>query len=1060
MLPNLNPMTLPENIARTIRVFDSKVRRSILAFSLVCFSLLCVPMAAYAKEIDFNRDIRPILSAACYSCHGPDEESREADLRLDTHEGALADLGDHAAIVPGNPEESELMLRILSEDPDELMPPAETGDPLSEEEVDLLRRWIEEGAQWSEHWAFVAPKRPAVPAIADAAWMRNPIDAFVSERREQESVDSSVEADRISLLRRLSLDLIGLPPSLDQVDQFLKDNRADAYERQVERLLMSPHYGERWGRIWLDGARYADSDGYEKDLPRQVWFYRDWVINALNSDMPYDQFVIEQIAGDLLPNATQDQRVATGFLRNSMINEEGGADPEQFRMEAMFDRMDAIGSGVLGLTVRCSQCHSHKYDPLTHEEYYQMFAFLNNCHESKIAVYTPEEERKRQALFTGIREIESQLQHAHPDWSKRMAAWEQQRNAEAQPVWEVAKLKMTSFSGTKFFRQDDDSILSRGFQGVRDTPLAQTTTKLKKVTAMRLELLTDPNLPFGGPGRSLWGTCAISEIAVSVLPQNAPKTQKPIFVKFAHASSDLDLPEQPLESQFDNKTDVKRVTGSIAMAIDDKIETAWSINTDPGRRNQRRQAILTFAKPIAFPEGGNIDILFKQSHGGWNSDERQSNGAGRFRISFTSSPVPKADILPYNISEILKALPAKRTSQQAEQLFSYWRTTVPEWQEANARIEELWKQHPMGTSQLVLAERETPRKTHRLDRGEFLSPKEEIKPGVPKFLHPLPQDAPRTRLTFARWLVDPSSPTTARAIVNRVWQSYFGTGIVRSTSDLGSQSDPPSHQQLLDWLAVEFVEHGWSLKQLHRTIVLSATYRQSSDVSSELSASDPANRLLARGARFRVDAELVRDIALSASGLLNTKVGGPSVYPQAPEFLFLPPASYGPKTWSFAAGPASYRRALYTFQFRSVPYPSLQTFDAPSGDASCVRRARANTPLQALTTLNEPLFVECAKSLALRTVREGGDSDADRLTFAFRQCVSRPPTNAERKVLSQLLTEQTARFESGKLDPWLLAAIDAKNKPVLPPGTTPAQLAGWTAVSRVLLNLDETITKE
>ncbi len=1034
-------------------------RQCLVATGFSCLVLLSLPALSRADQIDFNRDIRPILSAACYSCHGPDDESREADLRLDTHDGALVDLDGHAAIVPGKPDESEVMRRILTEDPDERMPPAEGHEPLSEQEVDLLRRWIDQGARWSEHWAFVTPERPGVPENAEAAWFRNPIDAFVSARLKEAGLEPSQEADRISLLRRLSLDLVGLPPTIDQVDQFLKDNRLDAYERQVDRLLMSPHYGERWGRIWLDGARYADSDGFEKDLPRQVWFYRDWVINALNRDMPYDQFVIEQIAGDLLPNATQDQRVATGFLRNSMVNEEGGADPEQFRMEAMFDRMDAIGSGILGLTVRCSQCHSHKYDPLTQEEYYQMFAFLNNCHESQIAVYTPDEERRRQAVFSGIREVETQLISENPDWSKRMAKWELEFLAKPRAAWSVAELQMTS-TGTKYERQKDGSILSQGFVGAGAAPFMQTSTALQHITAMRLELLTDPTLPFGGPGRSLWGTCAISEVEVTVSPQSGPNAHQQTKVKFARATADLSLPEQPLESHFDNKKETKRVTGPVEMAIDGKVETAWNLNAGPGLRNQSRHAVLTFAKPISFPEGAKFSITLRQSHGGLNSDDRHANSAGRFRISFTDSPDTAAVPLPNKVRQIFGILPAKRTTEQTERLFSYWRTTVIEWQAANVRIEELWKQHPMGTSQLVLAQRETPRDTHRLERGDFLSPQEKLEPGVPKFLHPLPKDAPLKRLTFARWLVDPNSPTTARAIVNRVWQAYFGTGIVSSTSDLGSQSEPPSHQRLLDWLAVEFMEHNWSLKQLHRTIVLSATYRQSSDVSAGLGASDPANRLLARGPRFRVDAELVRDIALSASGLLNAKIGGPSVYPQAPKFLFLPPASYGPKTWNYAAGPDCYRRALYTFQFRSVPFPSLQTFDAPNGDASCVRRARANTPLQALTTLNEPLFVECAKALALRTVLEGGKTDAERLSYAFRQCVSRRPTSAEQKVLTALLTKQTARFDSGELDPWLLAATDAENKPQLPAGTTPAQLAGWTVVSRVLLNLDETISKE
>ena len=780
--------------------------------------------------------------------------------------------------------------------------------------------------------------------------------------------------------------------------------------------------------------------------------------------MPYDQFVIEQIAGDMLPKATQDQRVATGFLRNSMINEEGGADPEQFRMEAMFDRMDAIGSGVLGLTARCSQCHNHKYDPLTQAEYYQMFAFLNNCHESQIAVYTPAEERKRQVLFAEIRAVEAKLRSDHPDWAEQMAAWEQRLNSQPEAVWVVPPPEVHS-GGTKYYPQDDRSVTVEGYAPTKHKMTVGVESQMQNITAIRLELMNDPNLPYGGPGRSLWGTCAITEFDVSATPLSDPKPDKPTMDKatkreFASATADISLPEKPLEDLFDNLEDVKRVTGPIEMAFDGKIETAWSINTDPGRRNQPREAVFTFAEPISYAEGARLSIEIKQVHGGWNSDDRQANCFGRFRLSLTSSPNPVANPVPNEVQKILDISPDQRTTLQTERVFSYWRSTVPEWQEANDRIEALWGQHPEGISQLVLAEREKPRKTHRLDRGDFLSPKEQVEPGVPSFLHSLPEGKSPNRLAFARWLVDRRSPTTARAIVNRVWQEYFGIGIISTASDLGSQGEPPSHPELLDWLAVEFMEHQWSLKHLHRQIVHSATYRQTSDVSADLVARDRSNRLLARGPRFRIHAESVRDVALFASGLLNPKVGGPSVYPDAPEFLFKPPASYGPKTWAYSTGADRFRRAMYTFSFRSVPYPPLQSFDSPSANESCVRRARSNTPLQALTTLNEPLFVDCAKALALRTVREGGETTEDRLTYAFRRCTSRRPTSTERKVLTDLLAKQIARCESGELDPWQLAAINLEQKSDLPAGTTPSQLAGWTAVTRVLLNLDETITKE
>jgi len=1022
-------------------------------------SLLLLSLTGTAGEIDFARDVRPILSSECFHCHGPDEESREADLRLDTLAGSRADLGDYAAVVPGDPENSELLRRITSHDPDLKMPPGESGEGLSGEEVAVLRQWIEQGAKWSEHWAFVPPRRPEIPKTATDNWVQNPIDSIVLARLEQEQLVPSHVANRATLLRRLSLDLTGLLPTIEEVDAFLLDNRPDAYQRQVERLLLSPHYGERWGQVWLSAARYADSDGYEKDKPRDVWFFRDWVINSLNDDMPYDQFVIEQIAGDMLPDATQDQRVATGFLRNSMINEEGGAHPEQFRMEAMFDRMDAIGSSVLGLTASCSQCHSHKYDPLTHTEYYQMFAFLNNCHESQIAVYTPAEERQRQVLFAEIRAIETKLQSDHPDWAEQMAAWEQQLKSQPKVTWVVPPPKAKS-DGTKYYVQDDLAITVEGFAPAKHTMTVEFDTQMQNVTAIRLELMNDPNLPYGGPGRSILGTCAISEFEVSTSPHSGPGTGTATRQKFATATADISLPKKPLEDIFDNKKDVQRVTGPVEMAMDGKIETAWGINAGPGRRNQPREAVFAFSKPVSSPEGTHFSIEIKQHHGGWNSDDRQANCFGRFRLALTNSPNPVANPIPGEVQKILDISPSERTAQQTDRVFSYWRSTVSEWQDANNHIEALWSQHPEGISQLVLAERKKRRQTHRLDRGDFLSPKEPVEPGVPDFLHPLPEGEPLTRLTFARWLVDRRSPTTARAIVNRVWQEYFGIGISSTASDLGSQGEPPSHPELLDWLAVEFMEHDWSFKHLHRQIVHSATYRQTSDVSAELLARDPSNRLLARGPRFRIDAELVRDVALFASGLLNPKVGGPSVYPDAPKFLFEPPASYGPKTWAYSTGTDRFRRAMYTFSFRSVPYPPLQSFDSPSANASCVRRSRSNTPLQALTTLNEPLFVDCAKALALRTVCEGGETVDDRLTYSFRRCASRRPTSAERKVLTDLLAKQITRCEGGELDPWQLAAIDLQHKPELPIGITPSQLAGWTVVSRVLLNLDETITKE
>ncbi|HEX7447138.1 MAG TPA: PSD1 and planctomycete cytochrome C domain-containing protein [Pirellulales bacterium] len=1027
----------------------------------VALAVLSVGAAAVAAEepVDFARDVRPIISAACFKCHGPDEKERKADLRLDTQEGALADLGGHAAVVPGQPEQSEAVRRMLSTDADEHMPPADSGKTVTPEQVALVRRWISEGAKWSGHWAFTAPRRPDLPGVDESAaqWVRNAIDAFVLARLKQEGLPPSPQADRTTLLRRLSLDLIGLPPSIAEVDAFLADDSPDAYEKQVERLLKSPHYGERWGRHWLDAARYADSDGYEKDKSRQVWFYRDWVIDALNRDLPYDQFLIEQIAGDLLPDATQAQRVATGFLRNSMINEEGGVDPEQFRMEAMFDRMDAIGKGMLGLTIQCAQCHNHKFDPLTQREYYQLFAFINDAHEATIAVYTPDEQMRRADLFRRIGEIEADLQHRHANWSEQMARWEDQVKAN-QPEWTVVQPEVEEIStgGQKYLPLGDGSLLAQGYAPTKHRVKITARTETKNITAFRVELLMHPDLPRGGPGRSVKGTGALTEFQVDAAPADAP--DKVEHVKLAKATADIELPETPLDAIHDDRSGRRRVTGPVAFALDGKDETAWGIDAGPGRRNQPRKAVFVAEKPIAHPAGAVLTFYLQQNHGGWNSDDNQNCNLGRIRLSITTAPDASADPLPAAVRELLAVPREQRTPAQAAALFSYWRATVPEWQAENAAIEELWRQHPEPTTQLVLAARQEHRPTHRLDRGDFLKPREAIEPGVPSFLHSLPNGAPLNRLTFARWLADRNSPTTARSIVNRVWQSYFGVGLVSTSEDLGLQSEAPSHPSLLDWLAVEFMDRGWSLKALHRLLVNSNTYRQSSRVTPELYARDPYNRLLARGPRFRVEAEIVRDVALAASGLLNARLGGPSVYPPAPEFLFQPPTSYGPKVWRQETGDDRYRRAIYTFRYRSVPYPALQTFDAPNGDFSCVRRARSNTPLQALVTLNEPLSIECAQALAWRTLKEGGTEDASRLRYAFRRCLAREPADAEQQELLGLLARTIKHVSEGWTDANTVAG-GGSSRP-LPPGVNPTQLAAWTIVSRVLLNLDEVITKE
>ena len=1025
-----------------------------------------VPPAA-TQPVEFTRDIAPIFASHCYSCHG--SKRQESGLRLDEKAGAFqgGDTYGSGAIVPGRSAESVLVQAVAQVHPDLKMP--KKGERLTASEVGLLRAWIDQGAVWPEaaaggkdtrnHWAFRAPVKPPVPTPRTKDWARSPIDQFILARLEKEHLKPSPEADRVTLLRRLHLDLTGLPPTIEEVDAFLADPSPEAYAREVERLLKSVHYGERWGRYWLDAARYADSDGYEKDMSRQVYFYRDYVIGAFNRDLPYNQFLVEQLAGDQLPHPTQDQMVATGFLRNSMLNQEGAIDPEQFRMDAMFDRIDAVGKAMLGLTIQCCQCHNHKYDPFSQEEYYRLFAFLNNDHEARPAVYTVEEQNKIASIEQGTRAIEAELKQRTPDWANRMAAWEDEVSKD-QPQWHVIwPLYHVGDNDQRYYELKDQSLLAAGYAPTKMNATFRNTNQLTGITAFRLELLTDPNLPFGGPGRSFMGTCALTEFGVEVADAHQPTNK--VKVKWARATTDYDQPVHPLEMNFYDKSTNSRSTGPLKFAWDNDDNTAWGIDAGPGRRNTDRQAVFVTDKPVGYEQGSVFTFFLKQNHGGWNSDDHMNNNLGRFRLSVSSASNAVADPLPSGVRTILSQTPrSERTPSQQAAVFSYWRTTVPEWKEANARIEQLRDEWPAGATALTLLTREEMRDTRVLKRGDWLKPTKSVSPGVPAVLNPLPPNAPPTRLTLALWLASDQAPTTARVFVNRVWQAYFGTGIVATPEDFGTQCEAPSHPELLDWLACEFMEHGWSVKYLHRLIANSATYRQSSRVTTEAYERDPYNRLLARGPRFRVEGEIVRDVALAASGLLNPKVGGRSLMPPAPAYLFQPPASYAPFPWKDEEGPEKYRRALYTFRRRSTPYPMLQTFDVPNADMSCVRRLRSNSPLQALVSLNESIFVECAQALARKTLEDGGKTDAERITYAFRRTLARRPTDQEKQELLALLEKQRTRLAEGWLNPVEIATGESKLPTTMPPGATPTQLAAYTVVSRVLLNLDETITKE
>jgi hypothetical protein len=863
------------------------------------------------------------------------------------------------------------------------------------------------------------------------------------------------------LLRRLSLDLVGLPPSPQELDAFLNDPSPDAYEKQVDRLLASPHFGEKWARHWLDVARYADSNGYEKDMPRNQWAWRDWVINAINNDQPYDQFVVEQLAGDLLPNATQADRVATGFLRNGMVNEEGAILAEQFRMEGLFDRMDAIGKSVLGLTIQCAQCHTHKFDPLTQDEYYGLMAFLNNDYEATTWVYSDDQLALIQKIKDGTASLEEELKKAHPDWQQKLAAWEEETNRSELP-WEPLKpVEMEWVGGLAHpERLPDNSVLTLGFRPSEGDLWVTADATGGPATGIRLEALTHGDLPFNGPGRSDKGTFAVSEVVVEAKAAGV-KDAKWEPVKLKDATADFAAPEHRIAEFYRKSADDKRTEGPASFLIDGKDETAWGADRGPGLRHQDLKAVMQFEKaPPAGPDGTNYKVTLKFRHAGRDPHGRHSHFLGRFRLSLTSAAAPKADPLPRRVRESLKLQAEKRSPEQQAAIFSYWRTTVPEWKAVNDEINKLWAQHPEGETVLNLARRrpEDTRQTHLLERGNWQKPGKPIAAGVPAFLHPMPEGAPMNRLGLAKWLVDRKSPTTARVAVNRVWQAVFGTGLVETADDFGTRASEPTHPELLDWLAVEFMERGWSTKQLIREVVTSATYRQSSRLSPQLLERDPKNELLAHGPRFRAEAEVVRDVALSAAGLLNPKVGGPSFFPPVPESMFA--LSYlDVDFWKVAPAPERYRRSLYVFRRRSMPDPVLASFDAPNGDSSCARRVRSNTPLAALTGLNEPVMVEAAQAMALRVLREGGRTDAERAAYAFRLCTSRVPKQAEVHEIVSLLQSQRQRIADGWVSSREITTGDATKLPPVPEGTTPTDAAAWTIVSRVLLNLDETVTK-
>jgi hypothetical protein len=1014
------------------------------------------------KTLSFNRDIRPILAEHCFNCHGMDEKNRKSRLRLDERGAALlGGKSDGPAIVPGKPDKSALIRRITAHDEDEVMPPPRVKNPLSAKQIATLKQWITEGASYSKHWAFEMPRQEAIPKD------QHPIDFFVQRKLADDKLQPAPPADAATLCRRMYLDLIGLPPPPPQLEAFLeayRRNRARAIVELARSLSSSPQFGERWARLWLDLARFADSNGFEKDLLREMWAWRAWVIQAFNTDMPYERFIIEQLAGDLLPHPTQDQIVATGFLRNSMINEEGAIVPEQFRMFEMFDRMDCIGKATLGLSLQCAQCHSHKFDPISQDEYYGLFAFLNNTYEAQSWVYTKEQQQRIDDIRANVKALNEQVKKRRPNWQEEMRAWEKSVLAKEATWMPLKAVELDSTGGLNHPTQETDlGILTEGHPTTNGDIYGIFVPDLKGATGLRLEAITHRDMPFGGPGRSKYGTWAVSELKVLYqLPQS--KTWEPL--KLVNATADFSEPDGKVEDEWkaDFDSGKKRVRGPVAYLIDGNEKTGWRADRGPGLRNQDSVAVVQFAKPLDFPEKTRLKVILVMDHGG-SDNGRHNMQLGCCRLSLTTSANPQAQPVDYAAVLAMGVTPENRTEKQKDAVFTAWlhSLTDAESRKNQATIAAEWKKHPVGqTSVLHLAERSArhPRATHLLARGEWDRPEHEVKRAVPALLHSLQKGAEApTRLDFARWLVSKQNPVAARVAVNRVWQAIFGTGLVVTAEDFGTRTPVPEYLDLLDWLAVDFMEHGWSHRHLIETIVTSATYQQSAAASPALLERDPKNRLLARGARFRMDAEVIRDTTLSIAGLLHLKeVGGPSIFPPVPQSV-IDYNFFKPTYWIPPDPPERYRRALYVVRKRSMPDPVLMSFDAPNADISCARRARSNTPLSALTSLNETTFVEAAQALALRILKEGGKDDATRVNYAYLLCTARPAKDAEREEVLRLLTTNRDRLRRGELQARSIAFSKFTKLEDLPVDATPNDIAAWTIVSRVMLNLDETLCR-
>jgi hypothetical protein len=1010
--------------------------RPYLVCLLLTFANLSFARAESPSTVEFNRDIRPILSDACFACHGPDAKKRKADLRLDTEAGAFAALSEgRHAFVAHQRDKSEVYRRITSLDAKKRMPPASVARQLTAHEIALLGRWIEQGARWQKHWAFVPPVRGSVPWNPRNDKLVSAIDSFVLSRLAREGLSFSPIADRVTLLRRVTLDLTGLPPTVEEVDSFLHDTRPDAYARVVDRLLASPRLGERLAIRWLDAARYADTSGYQSDGDRIMWRWRDWVIEAYNRNLPFDQFTIEQLAGDLLPGATLDQILATGFNRNHRGNGEGGIIPEEYAVEYAADRVETTATVWLGLTMTCARCHDHKYDPVTQKEFYRLFAFFNNIPERGKAIKignsppyiltpTPRQAERLADVDRQLARAKARIVALEPQIKKEQARWERVPGVlSAMPDEGVLLNKPESFDGKRSLEVGNIGAFGF-FDRFSLSARVRPDTTLSGTIVSRMQDVAE------GEGYAvLLNKGRIQVNLVKRWLDDAVRVESEASVK-AEAWQHVTV-----------AYDGSRLASGVKVYLDGQ---PMKLRVELDDLNQTFET----KQPFRIGGGNGVEGRFR----GMLNDVRIWTRA----LSAEDAAVVA---VVEDIAELLRLAPEKRTHAQEEKVRRYFlsRYATSEIREAHDRVEELQHQrqrlHDSLPSTMVMQEMPTPRETHVLLRGQYDRPGEKVTRGVPGVLSPWPKEAKNDRLGLARWLVDKDNPLTSRVAVNRLWQMLFGEGIVKTVDDFGAQGEWPSHPELLDWLAVEFRESGWDVKRMLRLIVMSETYQQSSRAAPEATKRDPQNRLLSRGPRLRLSAEMIRDQALAASGLLVERQGGPSVKPYQPAGLWreLADTEYQRDT-----GEALYRRGLYVFWKRTVAPPSLVTFDAAGRETCTVRETRTNTPLQALNLLNDVTYVETARMLAQRVMREAKSPDA-RLTLLFRLVVARSPRPAERAVLLAGLARHQAHYTKERVEAAKLVQTgDA-------PGDTTldvAELAAYTAMASVVLNLDEAIMKE